>query len=156
RRRKAILRADLAPQQRHAPAESHRADSQFVGVLGDIFLQLRQLGDRIDVVRFAEELSLGGVITARPIAADANAQVARGAALSLRLIDGVHQALADAVEVAIGASQPGELLRQRILDVLVFASPPFEQQLDFDLVLAVLMEVKYGSAGAEVVTAVLS
>ena len=78
---------------------------------------------------------LGELVTVRAIAADADAEGARRAALSLRLPDGVQDALAHAFEIAVGAAQVFELAGQGILDVLVLAAAAFEDQLHFDLVL---------------------
>ncbi len=66
----------------------------------------------------------------RAIAADAHAERAGRAALSLRLPDGVQNALADAFQIAIGAAQMIERAGQGILNILVLAAAAFENQLE--------------------------
>ena len=110
----------------------------------------------IHVVERAEELFLRDIVTVRAIAADADAQRARRAALPLRLPDRVQQALADAFQIAIRAAQTLERGGQRILNVLVLAAAALEDQLDLDLVLLPLLEVDHGRPGAEIVAAVFA
>src|SRR4051794_13278897 len=92
----------------------------------------------------------------RAIASDADSDGSWGAALPLRLPDRVQDALADALEVPVGATQVVELARDRVLDILVLAAAAFEDQLDLDLVLFPLLEVDHRGLDAEIVAAVLS
>ena len=74
---------------------------------------LASVGFGIDVVERAEELVLGELVAVRAVAADADADGARRAALSLRLPHRVQDALAHAFEVAVGAAQVIERRRAR-------------------------------------------
>lgn len=96
------------------------------------------------------------LVTAGAVAANADPQVARRAALPLGLVDGVHQALPHPVEVAVGPTQPGEFLRERVLDVLVLAATSLEHEPNLDLVFAVLVEVDDRGARSEIVATVLA
>ena len=111
---------------------------------------------RIHVVERAEQLLLRVQVAGRAIAADAHADSARAAALALRVPHRVQNALANAVERAIGAAEMRKLNRQRVLRVCVFAAAAFENQLDFDLVAFPLVEVDDRGAGTEVVAGVLA
>ena len=110
----------------------------------------------IDVVERAKQLFLRVEIPRRPVAADADANGARAAALALRLPDRVEDALAHAVERAVGAAEMIELGRQRVLRVGVLAAAALEDQLDLDLVALPLLEVDDRRARAEVVAGVLA
>ncbi|MNY00272.1 hypothetical protein D3C86_1327580 [compost metagenome] len=102
----------------------------------------------------AQELVLGLLVARGAIAADGHADEAGRAALALGLVDRVHDALADAVQVTVGLAQLGQLAGQRVLDVLVLAAAALEDQLDLDDVLLPLLEVDDRGAGAQVVTGV--
>src|SRR6185437_2500780 len=91
-----------------------------------------------------------------PVAADADTNRARAAALSLRLPDGVQDALADAVQRAIGAAEMIERRRQRVLGVRVLAAASLQDQLDLDLVVFPLLEVDDWRTGTKVVSRVLA
>ena len=64
----------------------------------------------------------GVLVAARPVAADADADRARRAAVPLRLPDRVENALTDAVESSVRPSQMRQLARDRVLDVFVLAA----------------------------------
>src|SRR5581483_2404448 len=90
----------------------------------------------------------------RSVAADADADGARRASFPLRLPHRVQDALANAVERAIGAAEMGQLDRQRVLRVRVLAAAALEDQLDLDLVARPLVEVDDRRARPEVVARV--
>ena len=92
----------------------------------------------------------------RAIAADADAQRARRAALSLRLPHRVQNAFAHAFQIAVGAAQMIESRGQGILDVLVLAAAALEDQLHFDLILLPLLEVDHRRLRAQIVAAVFA
>src|SRR5947208_2049146 len=82
------------------------------------------------------------------IAADANAEEAGATALALRLPDRVEDAGTHAFEVPIAAfAADGH--RQRILGAHVLAAAALEDQANVNRILAVLVPVKDGTAGAE-------
>ena len=101
-------------------------------------------------------MSFGQVVAVGAIAADADADGARRAALALRLPDGVQDAFAHAFEVAVGAAQVIERAGHGILDVLVLAAAALEDQLDLDLVLFPLLEMNDRRFRAQIVAAVLA
>src|SRR5262249_29253222 len=94
-------------------------------------------------------------VAGRAIAADADADRARSAALALRLPHGVHDALADAVERPIRAAEVIEVHGQRVLRVRVLAAAALEDQLHFDVIPFPLGEVDDRRARSEIVAAVL-
>src|SRR5262249_1287352 len=128
----------------------------FVCFIQYVFFQLRELGNRVDVFGMAEQLLLRQLVAGRAVAADADADEARAAALSLRLVYRVQNALADAVEVAARFAEPFELGRQAVLDVLVLAAAALQDQADFDVVPLPLLEVDDRRAWPEVVPGVLA
>ena len=71
---------------------------ELVGLLHHCGFDPRQPRIRIHVVERAEQLLLGVQVTGGPIAADADADGARAAALPLRLPHRVQDALANAFE----------------------------------------------------------
>ena len=155
-RRQAIQRADLAADQRHLAAESHRADVEVVHLGHDARFDRSEPRIRVDVVERAEQLLLGVRVAGRAIAADAHADGAGAAAFALRVPDRVQDALPDAFERAIGASEVRQLDRQRVLRVGVLAAAALQNQLDLDLVALPLVEVHDRRARAEVVARVLA
>ena len=114
----------------------------------------RRIG--IAIVERAEQLLLRVRVARRAIAADADADGARAAALALRLPDRVQDALAHALERAVGAPEMIELGRQRVLSVRVLAAAALEDQLDLDVGVFPLIEVDDRRAGPEVVAGVLA
>src|SRR5687768_569520 len=92
----------------------------------------------------------------RAVAANADADRSRRATLSLRLPHRVENALADTLEIAVGAAQVLQLTRQRVLDVLVLAAATLQDQLHVDVILVPLLEVDDRSLDAEIVAAVPS
>ena len=155
-RRQPVERADLAADERHLAAEAHRADLEVVHRRHDRRFELRQPRIRIDIVERAEQLLLGVRVAGRAIAADADADGARAAALALRVPHRVQDALPHAVERAIGAAEVRQLDRQRVLRVGVLAAAALQNQLDLDVVALPLIEVDDRRAGAEVVAGVLA
>src|SRR5262249_22778411 len=101
----------------------------------------------------AEELILGELVAGGAVAADADAEEAGAAALALRLPDGVENAAADALEVAV-AALAADRRRQRVLGAHVLAAAALEDQPHVHRVLAVLVPVEDRAAGAEVVAGV--
>ena len=77
----------------------------------------------VHVVERAEQLFLGVHVARRAVAADADAERAGRAALALRVPDRVQDALAHALERAIGATQVRQLGGQRVL-AFMFSQPP--------------------------------
>ena len=147
--------ADLAADQRHCPAEAHGTDAQGVHGPHDLGFERGEPLVRVHIVQRPEELLLRLEIARRAIAADGDANGAGRAALALRLPDGVQDALADAVERAIGAAEMRQLGRQRVLRVHVLAAAALQDQPDLDLVVLLpLIEVKDRRAGPEVVAGV--
>ena len=110
----------------------------------------------VHVVEGAEQLLLRVLVAAGAVAADADADRARAAALALRLPDGVQDALAHALEVAVGAAEVRQFDRHRILRVAVLAAAALEQQPHLDVVAVPLLEVDDRRSGAEVVAGVLA
>ena len=147
-RRQAVERADLAADERHLAAEAHRADVERVDRAHDRRFELGQPRIRIHVVERAEQLLLRVQVAGRAIAADADADGARAAALALRVPDRVQDALPHAFERAIGAAEMRQLHRQRVLRVRVLAAAALEDQLDLDVVALPLIEVDDGRARA--------
>ena len=110
-----------------------------LAVSQDVLLQPVQLGHRVAVVQQAQELALGMLVAGGAVAADADAQDARAAALALGLQHGVQDDLAAAVQVAVGL----ELLDgQRVLGAHVLAAAALEHQPHLDLRRAVLVEME--------------
>ena len=155
-RRQTIRRHDLAADEGRFPAEAHRADAQLVGLFHDFRFELRERRVGIHVVERAEQLSLCQIVAVRAVAADADADGARRAALPLRLPHGVQNALAHAFEIAVGAAQVIERAGHGILDVLVLAAAALEDQLDLDLILFPLLEMNDRRLFAQIVAAVFS
>jgi len=83
-----ILQAD----QRDLAAEAHRADVEVVDRRHDRGFDLREPRIRIHVVQRSEQLFFCVRVARRAIAADADADRARGAALALRLPDRMQNA----------------------------------------------------------------
>ena len=146
----------LQPISDDFAAEAHRADAELVGLLHDFRFELGERRVRIYVVERAEELSLRQIVAVRAIAADAHADGARRAALSLRLPHGVQDALAHAFEIAVGAAQVIERAGHGILDVLVLAAAALEDQLDLNLILFPLLEMNDRRFFAQIVAAVFA
>ncbi len=101
-------------------------------------------------------MSLCQIVAVGAVAADADADGARRAALPLRLPHGVQDAFAHAFEIAVGAAHVIERAGHGILDVLVLAAAALEDQLDLDLILFPLLEVHDWSFFAQIVAAVFS
>src|SRR5262249_23490486 len=127
--------------------------AQPVGLVEDARLQLGQLRHRVGVVQLAQELLLGVLVAGGAVAADADAEEAGPAALALRLPDGVEDAAAHALQVAV-AALAAEGGRQRVLGAHVLAAAALQDEADIDGVLLVLVPVEDGAAGAEVVAGV--
>ena len=155
-RRQPVERADLAADQRRLAAEPHRPDRQLVGRVHDRVLDLREPRIRVRVVERAEQLLLRMEVARRAVAADADADGAGAASLALRLPHGVEDALAHAVEGAVGAPEVIELRGQRVLRVGVLAAASLQDQLHLDGVLLPLLEVHDRRPRAEVVARVLT
>ena len=83
-----------------------------------------------------EQFALGKRVAMRAVAADADADRSRGAALALRLPNRMKNALANTFESAVGAAKMFERAGQGILRVLVLAATALQQQLHFDLVVS--------------------
>ncbi len=154
--RQPVERADLASDERHFPAESHRADVEIVDARHDRRFDLGEPRVGIDVVERAKELLLRVRVARRPIAADAHADRARGTALALRVPHRVQNAFADAVQRAIRAPEMRQFHGERVLRVGVLAPAALEDQFDLDLVALPLIEVDDGRARSEVVARVLA
>src|SRR5262249_38222074 len=126
---------------------------ELVGLLEDAVLQGGQLGHRVGVVEFAEELLLGVLVAGGPVAADADAEEAGAAALALGVPDRVEDAAADAFQAAV-AALAADGRRQRVLGAHVLAAAALEDQPHVHGVLAVLVPVEDRAAGPEVVAGV--
>ena len=153
-RGQAIERADLATDECHAAAKPHRADAQAVDRAHHRRLQTCEPRIGIDVVESPEQLFLRVEVARGAIAADGHTHRAGAATLALRVPDGVEDALADALEIAIGPPEMGQLGRQRGLRVHVLAAAALEQQLDFYALSVPLREVDDRRSGPQIVTAV--
>src|SRR5262249_28636624 len=123
--------------------EAHRADTQLVSLFHDPGFEPRQSLVGVDIVKGAEELALRQLIPVCAIAPDADAHGAGRAALSLRLPNRMQDALADALQIAVGASEMVQVARHRILNVLVLAAAALQDEFDLDLILFPLLEVHY-------------
>ena len=123
----------LQPMSDVVPLKPIGTDRELVRLLHHRRFDLRQPGIGIGVVERPEQLFLRVQITRRAIAANADADRARTAALPLCLPDRVEDALANAFERAIGAAEMIELGRQRVLRVRVLAAAALQDQLDFDV-----------------------
>ena len=104
-RRQPIERADLAPDQRDAAAETHRADPELVHLAHDRGFELRQPRIGIHIVERSEQLLLRVHVARRAVAADADADRSGRASLALRLPHRVKDALANAFDRTIGATE---------------------------------------------------
>ena len=155
-RGQAIGGGDLTADERRFSAKAHRAHADLVGFLHDFGFELGERGIGVRVVERTEELLLGDRVAVRAVAADAHADGARRAALALRLPHRVQDALARALEVAVGAPQVVERRGQRVLDVLVLAAAAFQDHAHLDVGLFPLLEVHYGRSRAEVIAGVLA
>ena len=155
-RRQSIERADLAANQGHLAAKSHRTDVERIHRRHDRRLELTQPRIGIHVVQRAKELLLGMPVARRAIAADAHANRAGTAALALRVPDRVENALSDTLERAIGAAEMRQFRGQGILGVGVLAAATLEDQLDLDVVSLPLIEMNDRCAGSEIVAGICS
>src|SRR5438270_13854914 len=117
RRREAVLRADLAGEERGVAAESHRSDAALVRLADDAFLEVAQQRIGVRVVELAEELFLRVRIAGSAVAADADAEDAGAAALALRVEDALEDGVLDALQIAAAELRIGE----RVLRVHVLA-----------------------------------
>src|SRR4051794_11468166 len=81
----AIELADFAGQQRGLAAESHRSDAGLIRLLHHARFQVGEDGIRIRVIEHAQELFLREGVPGAAVAADADAEDSRTAALTLRL-----------------------------------------------------------------------
>ncbi len=152
----AVQRADLAADERRLALEAHRADAERVDGAHDVRFELGQHGLGVHVVERPEQLRLGVRVSRRAVAADADADGAGAASLALGLPDGVQDALAHALQIAVGPAQVRQLDWHRVLRVAVLAPAAFQQQLHLDGLLLPLMEVNDGRTRAEVVSGVLA
>ena len=109
--RQPIEDADLAANEADIAAEPHRADAQGIYRAHDRGLELRQTRVGIHVIERSEQLLLRVQISGRPIPADAHAYGAGRAPLSLRVPYRVKNAFPDTFEVAVCATQVGQLGR---------------------------------------------
>ena len=98
----------------------------------------RRRGIVVLVVERAEELLLAGHVAAAAIAADADAEDARPAALALGLQHAIEDALVHAVEIAAGADAA---VGQAVLRAHVLAAAALEDQLHLEAAPARLVEV---------------
>src|SRR5207302_9693080 len=105
------------------------------------------------IVQRAQQLHLGMFVTARPVAADADAEEAGTAALALSLPNGVQDAGPHAVQVAVGPLAV-ERRRQRILGAHVLAAAALENEANVHRLLTVLVPVEDRTAGTEIVAGV--
>src|SRR5262249_54481857 len=153
RRRQSVAGTHLATADSQLTAKPHRTDVELVRFLDDPRFQGSQFGRRICVFHIAKKLLLGKLVADGSVAADADAEEPRPAALALRLPDGVQGAGTDSFQIAVEtfAVDGG---RQRILSTHVLAAAAFENQTDLHVLLAMLMPVENGTAGAEVIAAV--
>src|ERR1051325_124138 len=115
--RKAIELADLAAEKGRFSAEAHRSDSRLIRLLDDARFEPRELLIIVDVVHRPQQLFFRERVTGAAVAADANAENAGAAALSLRLEDAVENGVLDSSEIA--SAEVG--MRERILRVHVLA-----------------------------------
>src|ERR1043165_2787405 len=150
RRRQPIELADLARQERRVAAEAHRTDARLVRFLDDALLERGELRVLVRVVEEAQELFFREAISAAAVTADADAEDAGAAALSLRVQHAVEDGVLDALEIAV-AEVGG---RERVLRVHVLAATALEHQLHLDVRLAPLVEVKRRRARPGVVAGV--
>src|ERR1019366_5044236 len=141
--------------QARLTAEPHRAHAQSVRLFHDLRLQLGQFRIRIHIVQRAEKLPLRQIVPMCAIAPDAHAQRTRRATLPLRLPYRMQDALADTLQIAVGAPQVVQIARHRVLNVLVLAAAALEDQLHLDLVLLPMLEMHHRRLFAQVVAAVL-
>ena len=115
-----------------------------------------KIGMRVDVVEGAEQLLLGEHVAVGAVAADADADGARSAALSLRLPDGVQNALAHAFEVAVGLAHVLQIAGSEYWMFLFSQPPPLRISFTSISILVPLLEVDDGGLGAEIVAAVFA
>ena len=111
---------------------------------------------RIHVVERAEKLVFGERVAVRAVAADADAQGARRAALSPAPATRRAGCTCARLRDASGFAHVLQIAGQRILDVLVLAAAAFEDQLHFDLILVPLLEVNHRRFLAQIVAAVFA
>jgi hypothetical protein len=125
--RNAVLDPNLAPQDGNFAPEAHGPDSQGIGFVHDVVLELGQLLIGVTVIYGPKQLLLGVLITAGSVATHGNPQETSAASLPLGLVHGVQDAFTDPVQVAASSPQAIQLAGEAVLDVLVFAAPPLEQ-----------------------------
>jgi hypothetical protein len=152
----AVHRANLATDQRRFSAEAHRADAELVRLFHDLGFQFREHRVGIYIVERSKQLSLGQIVAVRAVAADAHADGARRASLPLRLPHGVQDALAHALQIAVGAAHVIERAGHGILDVLVLAAAALEDQFYFNVVFFPLLEMNDRRFFAQIVAAVFA
>src|SRR5262249_12697196 len=110
---------------------------------------------RVGVVHVTQELFLGVLVTRCPIPADANAEEAWPATLTLSLPDRIEHARPHALQVPVGplaADRRGE----RILGTHVLTTATFEYQAEVDGLRGVMVPVEDGAARPEVVARILA
>ena len=151
-----MIGSDLASNEGRQASKSHHPDTEFVGVLHDVRLQFRQLSVRIHVVELTEELLLRIAVAGRSVTADGHPDGTNAATLSLRLPHGMEDAFPHPVNGPVRTTEAGQFHWQRILDVLVLTTAPFEQEPDFDVLFFPLFEMENGRSFADVVPAVLA
>src|SRR6185503_15590755 len=115
---------------------------------------LSQLWVGIDVVQLAKQLLFGVEITRCPIAADAHADGARAASLSLRLPDRVKNAPLHPVQRSIRSAEMREFDGYRVLGVGVLTAVALENQLHLDVAALPLLEMDDGRSRAQVIAGI--
>ena len=135
--RQPVHRADLTAEQRHFPSEAHRADAQLVRIFHHVFFQLGAVrGSRIHIVYVRGTAAASrSSIAAGSVTADADPDEACAAALPLGLIDSMHDAFTNSVEVAVSACRDARrFCGRRVLDILVLTAAALQDQQDFDII----------------------
>ncbi|MNC13969.1 hypothetical protein D3C75_617320 [compost metagenome] len=123
-------------------------------MLHNVVLQARQLFNLVHIIHGSEKLMLGQFIPGGPVAADAHTDKARAAALALRLVHRMENALADAVQIAPGLAQSLHLAGQAVLDIFVLAAAALQDQPHINFILFPLLKMDNRRSRPQVVAAV--
>ncbi len=113
----------------------------------NVVFQRGQFGVVVFVIEVAQELRFRKFIARGAIAADAHAEDARAAAFALRLLHGIEDDFAAAIEVAISVELG---VGQRVLRADIFAAAALEHEAHSHIRFAGLMKMKGRRAGADV------
>ena len=103
-------------------------------MLHDILFDFAQLRMRIHIVHMTEQLMLSQLVPACTVATDTNADEACAAALTLRLVDSMHDAFANTVQIASCFAYTFKISRQAVLNVFVLTAAAFENETYFNIV----------------------